>query len=190
MSFYGAHSDEQLLRCLQEGEEPAFDELYRRYWRPMYDAACKRLGNDGQAEDIVQEVFIRLWIRKQDLKVDNIGAYLHTAVRYRILSYLSRHKPVQAFFGPFEAMLSESDTPEARLMAKDLMELVYAYAETLPARKRQVFMLHINGVQSTREIAERLGITQKTVQNQLGAALHGLRRNLIPVIMAILSANF
>jgi RNA polymerase sigma-70 factor (ECF subfamily) len=190
MSLYEAYTDEHLLLCIQNGEESAFDELYGRYWRPLYVAASRRLENGQQAEDIVQEIFIRLWSRRHDLNIDNMAAYLHTAVRYRVLSYVTRHKTTAAFYEPFETMLGGSDTPEECLMAKELLELVYAYAETLSDRKKQIFMLHVKGSRSTKEIAETLGITQKSVQNQLGAAMHGLRRTIIPVVTTILALNF
>jgi RNA polymerase sigma-70 factor (ECF subfamily) len=190
MSLYSAHTDEQLLQCVRDGDEPAFDELYRRYWIPLYDAAYKRLDDRQQAEDIIQDVFIRLWIRKQDLAIDNVAAYLHTAVRYNVLSYFTRHKATSSFCAPFEIMLTESETPEERFMAKELLELVYAYAETLSERKRQIFLLHIKSRLSTKEISEVLSITQKSVQNQLGSVLHGLRKSLIPVILAIIAARF
>lgn len=187
---YNAYTDEQLLQCIREGDESAFDELYRRYWVPLFDAACKRLDDTQEAEDIVQEVFIRLWMRKHELAIDNVPAYLHTAVRYNVLSYFSRHKATLSFYEPFEAMLAGADTPEDRFIAKELLDLVCAYAETLSARKRQILLLHIRNRLSTREIAETLNITQKSVQNQLAAALHGLRKSLIPIILAIITTRF
>lgn len=190
MCSYHDHADEQLLQCIRNGEEPAFDELYRRYWEPLYHTARKRLDDDQQAEDIVQEVFIRLWIRKEALEIDNLVAYLHTAVRYNILSYFTRHKPTLAFFEPFEAMLTDTDDPEQCLIAKQMLELVHAYADTLSERKKEIFLLHFTGKLTTKEIALTLGITQKAVQNQLGTAIHGLRRSLIPFIITIIMLKF
>jgi len=190
MSLYSTHTDEQLLQYIQGGDEHAFDELYRRYWLPLYDAAYKRLTDRHQAEDIVQEVFIRLWIRKHELAINDLPAYLHTAVRYNILSYFTRHKTTLDFYEPFEAMFTEVSTPEQHLIAKELLALIYAYADTLSDRKRQIFLLHIQSRLSTKEIAGVLGITQKSVQNQLRAALHGLRKSLIPILLAIITTRF
>lgn len=189
MSFYDTLSDEQLFLSIKEGDELAFNTLYQRYWQLLYQAAFRRLENGQQAEDIVQEVFIRLWTRKENLSIENVSSYLHTAVRYSVLSFFSRHKTTYAFYEPFEGMLGEGHSPEEHLMAKELLELAYAYAETLSSRKKQILLLHLKGSRSTKEIADILGITQKTVQNQLGTALQGLRRNLIPLIIAVLSLN-
>jgi RNA polymerase sigma-70 factor (ECF subfamily) len=70
-----------------------------------------------------------------------------------------------------------------------LQELVYRYADTLPVKKRQIFLLHVRNKLSTREIAGELQISQKTVQNQLGSALQGLKTNLAPVVLVILSTR-
>jgi RNA polymerase sigma-70 factor (ECF subfamily) len=190
MFLDSAQTDEQLLEDIRHGDQSAFDELYRRHWISLYDAAFKRLDNRQQAEDIVQEIFIRIWIRRQELAINNVAAYLHTAVRYKVLSYFSRNKDASNFYEPFEATLTETDTPEQCLIAKELLELVYDFAETLSDRKKQIFLLHIKNKLSTKEIAEVLGITQKSVQNQLGPTLQGLRKGLIPLIIAIMATHF
>lgn len=191
MFLHGAaQTDELLFQYVKSGDKSAFDELYHRHWMSLYDAAYKRLNNKEQAEDIVQEIFIRLWVRRQELVIDKVAAYLHTAVRYKVLSYFTRHKEASSFYEPFETMLMETDTPEQHLMAKELLELVYDYAETLSDRKKQIFLLHIKNKLSTKEIAEVLGITQKSVQNQLGPTLQGLRKSLIPLILAIIATRF
>lgn len=183
-------TDEQLLEYMSNGNRLAFDELYRRHWLSLYDNAYKRLENRQQAEDIVQEIFIRLWIRRQELAIKKVEAYLHTAVRYKVLTYFSRHKEASNFYEPFEATLTDTDTPEQHLIAKQSLELIYDYAETLSERKKQIFLLHIKNKLSSREIAEALGITQKSVQNQLGPALQGLRKSLIPLIIVLIVTHF
>jgi RNA polymerase sigma-70 factor (ECF subfamily) len=190
MFSYRDHADEQLLRDIRNGEEPAFDELYSRYWEPLYLYARRRLDDDQQAEDIVQDVFVRLWIRKEELEINDIAAYLHSAVRYTILSYLSRHRKGLTFFAPFETMLTDIDDPEQCMIAKQSLELMYAYIDTLSERKKQIFLMHITGRLSTKEIASMLGITQKAVQNQLGTALHGLKRSLIPFVITLIMLKF
>ncbi len=186
------HTDSSLLTQLKTGDRAAFDMLYHRYWLQLYDAAYKRLGNKEQAEDIVQELFIRLWVRRNELVIDHLPAYLHTAVRYSVLSYVTRNKASLNFYLPFETILLETgaDMPDDRLMAKELLELAYDYANTLPERKKQVLLLHIKNKLSTREIADELNISQKTVQNQLGAALKGLRANIAPLLAAFIAARF
>lgn len=190
MLLLRTRTDEQLLLGIRKGDRSAFDELYRRHWMALYDAAFRRLENRQQAEDIVQEVFLRLWIRRQELAIKKVEAYLHTAVRYKVLTYFSRHKETSNFYEPFEATYTTTDTPEQHLIAKQSLELIYDYAETLSDRKKQIFLLHIKDKLSTKEIAEALGITQKSVQNQLGPTMYGLRKIFIPLIIFIIATRF
>jgi RNA polymerase sigma-70 factor (ECF subfamily) len=164
--------------------------LYRRHYHGLYTTAYRRLENREAVEDILQEVFLRLWRRRDRLEIADPAAYLFTAVRYEVLNHLSRNKAPLAFYAPFEAMLLESETPEDRLIAKELFELIHKYAETLPDRRKQVFLLHINSRLSVQEIAEQLNTAPKTVHNHLGIAMKGLRTHIAPAIALVLCTRW
>lgn len=179
-------SDQELLLMLQEGDRAAFDVIYLRYWRMLCDAAYRRLSDRQQSEDIVQEIFIRLWVRRAELSIDDLPAYLKRAVKYQVFNYVTRNKVSIDFYEPFALLLSDTATADGALLAKEVMMLVEDYAATLPERRREIFLLHMQQRLSTREIAERLNLSQKTVQNQLLAAMPGLRTRIAPVVLALL----
>ena len=184
------YNEPALLDRLCQGDREAFEVIYRKYVRELYQAAYKRLENREQSEDLVQDVFYRLWNRREQLRVDNLGAYLHTAVRYEILNYVTRRKAPESFYAPFEALLLEApDTPENHLLAKELLELVYKYADTLPEKRKQVFLLHVKSKLSVEEIAEALNVSTKTVYNHLGTAMNGLRTHIAPAVLLLLSVH-
>lgn len=183
------YNEQALLDRLYQGDRDAFEIIYRRFVRELYLAAYKRLENKELVEDLVQDVFFRLWNRRGQLCIDNLSAYMHTAVRYEILNHITRYKAPSAFYEPFEAILADTDTPENRLIAKELMELVYKYAETLPEKRKKVFLLHIKEKLSVSEIADELNITTKTVHNHLGTAINGLRTHLAPAILLLLTTH-
>lgn len=193
MTFYSglaieiAHTDQELLSLLRQGDKDAFTLIYRRYVRTLYQAANKRLQDPLAAEDLVQDLFYRLWERHRTLQVDNLGAYLHTAMRYQVLNHISRTRKPMEFFAPLQDLLTDLDTPENQLIAKQLLDLVHAYAATLPEKRRAIFLLHIRDKLSAAEIAEKLNISPKTVHNQLGAAMKGLRTHLAPVAFVLLN---
>src|SRR5690625_3255128 len=158
MILQKTQTDELLLEYICRGNRLAFDELYRRYWMTLYDAAFKRLNDQQLTEDIIQDIFIQIWIRRKVLSIDNVAAYLHTAVRYKVLTYFSRNKGKSTFYEPFEEMLTEINTPEKYLQAKELLGLIHDFAETLSERKKQILLLHTKKELSTKEIAEKLEI--------------------------------
>lgn len=178
-------TDQQLLSMVAEGDEHAFKEIYSRYWTGLYDTAFKRLKNSKQSQDIVQDVFIGLWERREDLQIRDLAAYLHTAVRYRVYNFVSRDLASEAFFEPFEAVVAYSAGADEMLIEKEIFQLATAYIATLPKKRKQIFTLYTEENLSTTEIARRLNISRKTVQNQLGTAISGLKANLLPVLLLL-----
>ena len=182
--------DSVLVQQLSQEDRKAFEIIYSKYWRPMLDAAWKGLHDKQAAEDLVQGVFLDLWHRRKQLQVNNLECYLKTAVRYKVLNHVVRTKHTLEFFESFHEIFQEKHTPESVLLAKNLMELVHAYATTLPAKRREIFMLHVQSRLTSREIAENLGLSQKTVQNQLGISLQGLRTRLAPFLLCLTAGHF
>lgn len=180
-------NEKELLAFIARGDEKAFGTVFDHYWLMLCDAAYKRLQDKDQAQDIVQNIFVRLWLRRETLMISNLSVYLFTAVRYGVLDYITRQRTFNEFYEPFVVMLEDTDTPDALLIARELMDLVYAYAATLPEKRKQIFLLHIKEKLSTKEIAAELGITQKTVQNQLHTALQGLQKHITPAILVLIN---
>ena len=182
--------DSVLVQQLCQEDRKAFEIIYSKYWRPLLDAAWKGLHDKQAAEDLVQGVFLSLWQNRNQLQINNLEAYLKTAVRYKVLNHVVRTKRTLEFFESFYEIFQEKNTPEASFLAKNLMELIHAYAATLPVKRREIFMLYIQSRLTTKEIAETLGLTQKTVQNQLGISLQGLRTRVAPFLLYITASHF
>jgi RNA polymerase sigma-70 factor (family 1) len=189
MKVVHLYTDEELVCRLQQGDRAAFENIYKRYWPLLYTIAFRRLFDKERAEDVLQEVFARLWVKREGLAIHHLKAYLSGMVRYEVIRLLTRTPAATVFFEPFESLLLEAETPDEKIIAKELYEWVFRYADTLPPKKKEIFLLHIGYKYSTKEIAEKLEISQKTVQNQLGSALQGLRTGLTPLILAILSSR-
>ena len=190
MTPYTTYTDNELVMMLERGDRTAFETIYNRYLSVLYTSTYKRLQHKEQTEDVLQEVFARLWVKRETHHIADLKAYLHVAVRNETINFVTRSKEVFRFYEPIESILEEVDSPEGQLIAKELQSLIYVFANTLPEKRKQIFLLHIKNKLSTKEIAEELGISQKTVQNQLGTALQGLKTNLAPVIIAILATRF
>lgn len=168
------YTDSSLLALLSKGEQFAFETIYLRYWRTLLNATYKRLKDQQQAEDIVQNVFARLWNNRGQQTIVNLAAYLNVAVRYEVLKHLSRNKSKKYFHELFENVIVDINTADQKIITEELAELVIAYAQTLPEKRRKIFVLHLQKNWPTKEIARVLDISQKTVQNQLRTALNGL----------------
>lgn len=168
-------TDEKLIGLLNQGSEPAYTELYHRYWSSLYSSVYNRVRDREMCQDIVQEVFLDVWRRRDELRVDDLSAYLHTSVRflaYRRLAKQSHHAP---YYETFEQTLVSSLFADNTLLEGELRQLLDRWVAALPDKRRRIFLLHFADNLSTDKIAEQLGLSRKTVQNQLTTAYAELR---------------
>ncbi|MBO9573235.1 MAG: sigma-70 family RNA polymerase sigma factor [Chitinophagaceae bacterium] len=183
------HTDHELFSRVQSGDTTAFDKLYERHYAELYKDAYSRLRDQPACKDIVQDVFLDLWQRAGKINNDNIIAYLHTAVRYQVFRYVSKNSN-KHFYKTFEEMGGVRENPQEIIDYKDLLKLVDLWIETLPPKRKEIFILHYRNNLSTKEIAARLSIAQKSVQNQLGIAFSDLRDKLPELILVFCFSSF
>jgi RNA polymerase sigma-70 factor, ECF subfamily len=174
-------SDRELIEALRQGDEEAFSTLFRKYYPALVGMAGAVLRDSAVAEEVVQEVFLELWRRAEELPVeDSYRGYLFRATRNRALNRVRR----QAVEKKHQPLLVAPDSidPDApgRLREEEIDRALLDAIETLPDRCRQIFeMSRMEGLKYT-EIASELGISVKAVEAQMGKALKALRELLLP----------
>ncbi|PPK87846.1 RNA polymerase sigma-70 factor (ECF subfamily) [Neolewinella xylanilytica] len=171
---YGNRSDEELAALLHRGQQAAFGEIFRRYWKRLYAYAYRIHDREAVCEDIVQEVFTDLWERRHREPIANLEGYLFRATKYSIASHLRgvRFSPAQQ-----EALqeLEMDGTVEDKLAAEDLDRCLQHGITELPPRCRRVFQLSRFGHYSNTEIASTLNISIRTVEKHISDAIKQLR---------------
>lgn len=174
-----------LLQRFVAGDRKAFATIYKAHWPSLFELANRRLSDAKQAEDVVQDVFITLWEKRQSLGISNLKAYLQTAVRNRIFNLVAREKVKDAYFVHLEQLMGFGNGADAPLEYRELWEKYERLLESLPTGQQQAFRLRFEDDLPTRHIAEKLNISQKTVQNQLLKAVNRLKTIftlLVPII--------
>lgn len=171
-------TDAELL--MAEDTESAFTIIYHRYAERLYKKALVRFGNDPDARDTVQEVFISLWRNKHTIDASGtLSPYLFAALKYAIIKKIYR-KARQGEQVPLSAeLLGRSKMVEEDLFGvKELQAVIYRELNHLPLRMRQVYDLSRVEHLRTWEIADRLKISEQTVKNTLTSALKRLRQRI------------
>lgn len=177
MSFLPAHNEKELLQQLKQSDEHALAQLYKAHWQPLFLSAYNILKDKKACEDIVQEIFLHLWIRRQTLEVrESLKTYLSTAVRYQVFHHIRKQSKRQ--FVPESEDMLLAENPDEGLLCKDLYGQVHQVVEELPERCRLIYRLSREEQLSHKEIANRLNISIKTVENQLTIALRRVRHYL------------
>ena len=182
--------DEVLLKLIEEGNYQAFDVLFEKYWQKAYSEAFKRLKDRDNAKDIVQEIFVHIWANRQKLKIKSVPAYLHISIRNKVINFVAKQKPVHHFFDHLDAIAEKNSIADTDLLSKDFFNSYEALLNSLPPRRQIIFRLHYQEDISTKEISKRLGVSRKTVQNQLGKAIHTLKGALLHILIIALIFSY
>jgi RNA polymerase sigma factor (sigma-70 family) len=178
--------DDELVILLGQGDDAAFSEIYERYWLKLYNESYKRLKDKDLCADVIQDVFADLWLNREERKVENLAAYLFTAVRYRVFSLHKKEKNICALVEPIEFMVAAASDPDSIFFEKEIRECIEIWLNMQPEKRKQVFIMKFGQDLSTREISEILHVSQKTVQNQFTTSLRLLRVHLGKIISLML----
>ncbi|PRY49881.1 RNA polymerase sigma-70 factor (ECF subfamily) [Arcticibacter pallidicorallinus] len=190
MRQYIKFSDSNLLALLKQGDIVAFEELYERYWSKLYSAGYKRLGNREAAEEIVQDIFTSLWIKRSSLVVNSsFENYLYSSVKYMVFASFQKESNRKTYENYVAHVHKDIDNSTVEAIDwNELTRNVGTEVEKLPEKCRKVYELSRKEFRSNKEIAFSLGISEKTVENHLTRALRTLRVNLKQVGTLLLSS--
>jgi len=177
MGVYVNFSDQKLLEELRLGNRVAFTELFNRYWKKLLAISYTYTKDRSSAEEIVQEVFIGLWNRKDQLNIKALEPYLATAVKFSVFKSIHQQKRREEL-----AMLNYQTElvalDEEKIHAKFLQEYIDGIVEQLPEKCRLVFKYSRNDGLSIPEIAAEMDIAEKTVEAHLTKALKTIKKDL------------
>ncbi|MGO4288759.1 RNA polymerase sigma factor [Chitinophaga sp. RAB17] len=182
-------SDQELLTKLNNGNRVAFDVLYNKYWKQVYNTAYKRISNTELAQDIAQEVFIQLWTREAKTPILNLPAYLQASARNGVFKQLEKESKYAMLPEELLELNTSDGSADTAVLFKEFLETFKELVATLPTQQKVIFNLRFHAGLSSQEIADQMDISVKTVRNQMGKALARIRQSLILIqLAAFLSA--
>ena len=158
-------------------DEQAFKIIYDQYWLALFQYAFNVLNDKTVCEDIVQQVFVSLWQKNENLEIENLSAYLFRAVKFQILKHLRNGKITQQHLDQITFLASYNDIEE-KLVAKDLESQLKKLIGQLPERCRHIFTLSRFEHRTNQEIAQHLGLSIQTVKNQISKAINYIRQEM------------
>lgn len=180
MSSYIEYSDGELMDLLRSGDKLAFSEIYNRYWKKLFTVASNKIGQFEEAEEIVQDIFISLWDRREQITItSSLSAYLAVSVKYRVIKILAKRSQHNKYEEHSLTFLPFSTNPtEDWIEFLELKSRLEVLVAKLPEKCRLVYKASREMGYSQKQIAEEFGIAEKTVEAHIGKALKSLRTGL------------
>jgi RNA polymerase sigma-70 factor (family 1) len=176
MISYRTSDEGELLKLIKEGSYPAFNELYERHWSALYGSAYNILRDKEACLDLVQDIFVWFWENRAQWELQSCKGYLLTAVKFKTANYLRNAKSRGLVIHQLATL--NVDYEDDALEVRQLEVLIKEVSDRLPDRCREVFQLSRYEYLSNKEIASKLQLSEKTVENQLTIALKRLRKAL------------
>src|SRR4051812_36270216 len=184
-------SETSLIASLKKGDETAFEKVFKTHFDSLYKYAYTLLKNESAAEEVTQQVFFKIWEKRESLPDETIlKAYLYRAVHNESLNHIKRQK-VRTGYQMFAIGNTGQviNNASGKVDMAELQQELHKAMNELPEQCRTIFQMSRFEDMKYREIAEELNISPKTVENQMGKALKILREKLaqfIPLIVYLL----
>jgi RNA polymerase sigma-70 factor (ECF subfamily) len=180
--------NESIGTLLAQRDEAAFEQMFKTHFKRLHAYAFTILRDEIQAEEMVQQVFFKLWERNENLSLTgSVSSYLYRAVHNESLNYI-KHQKVRSNhqLSVAYSMKNEVEHPAKKIMASELEKKIHSALNELPEQCRTIFQMSRFDELKYREIADKLGISIKTVESQMSKALRLLRVKLVDFLIFIL----
>lgn len=176
---YTTHSDEQILAILRaEDDRKAFEELYFRYFKILYNYISPKVNDRYVAQDILQELFVSLWQKRHISDINNCKQYLFSASKNLIINHYRKELVRQRQNTEWEiSRPKEANSTLEHTLAINLENRYEEGLDILSPKCREVFVLSRKGY-TNREVASQLAISEKNVEQHISKALKTLRVHL------------
>lgn len=172
-------NDNELFFFIREGDKRAFESLFRKNYRPMVAYAFRFFGQMEPSENAVQDVFLKLWQKRTELEITtSLKNYLFRSVRNLCINRLEHRKIVSSYQKYIIRTEAERNSYGEFFIEVGLKERIESAIKSLPEKRQLIFRMAREEGLKYKEIAEKLNISVKTVEAQMGLALKQLRDNL------------
>jgi RNA polymerase sigma-70 factor (ECF subfamily) len=186
--FHIELSDAHLWNAVRANDQQAFNRLFDKYWVSVYKTGYRHLKDKEASQEIVHDIFLSIWNRRHELEIASFPAFLLTAARYQIYSRKKLRKLMLTGTDELTSDAYTSNDADIRIRQTELYDKLQLTLLQLPKRCQEIFRMSRFEYLSNDEIALRLGISKRTVENQLTLALRHLRFHMKDIAGALVIA--
>ena len=172
-------NDSILVDNLRRGDLHSFDLLFGKYGEKLYGFAVRYLKSEADAEELVQDVYVKIWESREKLKKESsFKSYLFTIAYNDICKIFRRRNYHKVYVDEMISRDNNFDDIDEKMDYSSALEQLELWIEQLPPRRKEIFNMRHKEGKSSKEIAEELNISPGTVDNHISEALNFIRKNL------------
>jgi RNA polymerase sigma-70 factor (family 1) len=177
--FITSHNENKTVKAFSDEDEEAFLKIYEEYWYKVFLIAYKRLGKKDIAQELTQDLFLKLWEKRHTLKPQNIGSYLFVAIKNSVIDYIQSGLVANKYLHFYKTFGELNSTATENLVEyDDLAQAIEKGLTRLPKKTQEVFKLSRLDSWSLEKIARHLHLSEKTVGYHLTKSLKFMRAYL------------
>ncbi|MEJ0101450.1 MAG: sigma-70 family RNA polymerase sigma factor [Bacteroidota bacterium] len=185
---YQFYTDDDLLNAMKEGNGDSFKEIYLRYWKPLYFTALKKVRMREVAEELVQNVLVGLWNKRQTAEIKCLQSYLYNAIKYQVINHLDskiiREKHTHRAFAD---LAIEAATCDSAVLTHELSAAIDRAIKKLPDKTQTILRLSRLENYSNRQISEVMRMSEKSVEYHITRSLKLMRTYLKDFLLLLLA---
>lgn len=181
MSTYPLYNERELIQQLAAGDEAAFHHIFNAYRDKLYTYIIKLSGSAEMAEDTVHDVFLKIWVNREKLpEIENLNAYLYSMTRNHALTNFRRMAKETLILAEIakEHGVETGMEAEDRMTYREVADFIRQSVNKLTPQQKLVFLMSRQQHLKLAEIANQLGITERTAKNHISEALRFLRQEI------------
>jgi len=184
-------TEEKILQDLRNGSIEAYEHIFNNHWKSLFRIANGRLHSETEAKEVVQELFVTLWEKKDSLQINNLSNYLYTAVRHRVFNRIRgklREQKNWEFYKQYLPVHSESTADT--VLFNDLNDTIDEIVNAMPRKSQLIFKSSWIEGKSIHEIADQMRLSEKTIEYHLTKSMKLIRVHLKKLVFILLASLF
>jgi RNA polymerase sigma-70 factor (family 1) len=173
------HNEQDLIALLKQGDEGAYNYIFRHYWKTLYLQAFAKLQSRDSAEEVVQELLVALWEKRNVLLINNLDHYLRTSLRNKCIDHIRKQVVKEKYWNYYKTFLpSQGNTTQETISYNNLVEAVESGIARMPEKTKKIFVLSRLEGKSVTDVAQLIRLSEKSVEYHLTKCLKTLKVHL------------
>ena len=175
--------DKEIILQMSQGDQKAYEQVFRRFYPKVHRFVSMLLKNEDDADDVCQMIFLKVWNKREKFTgIADFDSYLFILAKYTVINYISTKHIIPIDIDSIPDPYANAASPHDDVVAKDTQLLIDMVVENMPQQRQTIYRMSREEHLKNDEIALRLGIQKKTVENHLNLALKEIKKALYLMI--------